>query len=310
MNQTATDTATMVDDPYFSRVSQWEAAERADPVFWSDDSGPWSPEETRAYREQGYLFKHQLFSESEADEMLAEADRLAAEASPGDYAVVAEPGSEVVRSVFRLHRTSEVFQRVFEDPRLVDAARQVLGSDVYVHQSRINYKPAFDGKEFFWHSDFETWHIEDGMPRMRAVSVSLFLTESNQFNGPLVVIPGSHEIYIRCEGATPEKHYEKSLRKQEYGVPPRDAMQMLVDRGGMAAPTGPAGSALFFECNTMHGSAGNISPHPRGNLFAVYNSVENEVTDPFGDRPPRPDYLAEREVVPIGGSRQEASKPR
>lgn len=310
MSQTQTDTASTVDDPYFSRVSQWQAVDREDPVLWSDRSGPWSPEEARLYCKDGFRFKDRLFSESEAAEMLSEADRLAAEASPGDYGVVTEPGSDVVRSVFRLHRTSDLFQRVFEDPRLVDAARQILGSDVYVHQSRINYKPTFDGKEFFWHSDFETWHVEDGMPRMRAVSVSLFLTESNEFNGPLVVIPGSHQTYIRCEGITPEKHYEKSLRKQEYGVPSRDAMQMLVDRGGMVAPTGPAGSALFFECNTMHGSAGNISPHPRVNLFVVYNSVENAVTDPFGDRPPRPDYLAERDIVPVSKVQRDGTKPR
>lgn len=300
MAQVQTDVATMVDDPYYSRVSDWEAASREDPVLWGEGSGPWSPEETQSYCQEGYRFKRGLFSDSEAAELLAESERLAAEASADDWGVVAEPDSDVVRSVFRLHRTNKVFRRVCHDPRLVDAARQVLGSEVYVHQSRINYKPAFDGKEFFWHSDFETWHVEDGMPRMRAVSVSLFLTESNEFNGPLVVVPRSHEIYIRCAGATPENHFEQSLRKQEYGVPSREAMRLLVERGGMTAPTGPAGSALFFECNTMHGSAGNMSPFPRVNLFVVYNSVENAVVEPFGARPPRPEYLAEREIKPIG----------
>lgn len=295
MSQLQTETLPMVDDPYFSRVSEWEAARREDPVLWGRNPGPWLREETRTYGKEGYRFKRGLFSASKTSQLRAEADRLAAEARSGDWGVVAEPSSDVVRSIFRLHRTSEMFRRVCEDARLVDAARQILGSDVYVHQSRINYKPAFDGKEFFWHSDFETWHVEDGMPRMRAVSVSLFLTESNEFNGPLVVVPRSHETYIRCAGATPENHFEQSLRKQDYGVPSREAMRMLVEQGGMTAPTGPAGSALFFDCNTMHGSAGNMSPFPRANLFIVYNSVENAVVKPFGDRPPRPEYLAERE---------------
>jgi hypothetical protein len=47
---------------------------------------------------------------------------------------------------------------------VVGPARQLLGSDVYVHQSRVNFKPGFNGQDFYWHSDFETWHAEDGMP--------------------------------------------------------------------------------------------------------------------------------------------------
>lgn len=52
--------------------------------------------------------------------------------------------------------------------RLLNVARQILGSEVYIHQFRANMKPGFLGKEFYWHSDFETWHVEDGMPSMRA----------------------------------------------------------------------------------------------------------------------------------------------
>lgn len=302
MSVTQSTVSTTVSDPYFSRVARWEAATRDDPVVWGEDedNGPWSRNEISSYEQDGFLFQRQLFDANEIEELSAEADRLAAEANPRDTGVVAEPHSNVIRSIFRLDRISPLFRRVIEDPRLIEAARQILGSDVYVHQSRINYKPAFDGKEFFWHSDFETWHVEDGMPRMRAVSMSLFLTDSNEFNGPLIVVPRSHEIYIRCAGATPENHYENSLRKQEYGVPSQDAMRMLVTRGGMTAPHGPAGSALFFECNTMHGSAGNLSPFPRVNFFVVYNSVENSLVEPFGDRPPRPEYLAEREFAPLG----------
>ncbi len=297
MTGTQSSTLHKTEDPYFSRVDEWEATPRVDPIIWQETShtGPWSGADLSAYQQDGFLFKRQLFDADEAAAMLTEADRLAKVANPHDEGVVAEPGSRIVRSIFRLHRISDLFQQICRDPRLVNAARQILGSEVYIHQSRINYKPAFDGKEFFWHSDFETWHVEDGMPRMRAVSISLSLTETNPFNGPLIVVPGSHQMFIRCAGQTPENHFEKSLRKQEYGVPSRDAMTMLVDQGGMAAPTGPAGSALFFECNTMHGSASNISPFPRTNLFVVFNSVPNAVCEPFGDQPPRPEYLAERE---------------
>jgi len=296
-------TLDMKTDPYHSRVAAaWEAAPRVDPVVWGGvdaTSGPLDPQRATDYDRDGYLLEDQLFSANETAGLLAEADRLAAEAEPGP-GVIIEPGSRAVRSLFRLHETNDVFRRVARDPRLLDVARQLLGGEVYVHQSRINFKPAFDGKEFFWHSDFETWHAEDGMPRMRAVSVSLFLTPSTEFNGPLLLVPGSHHTYIRCVGATPENHHEQSLKKQEYGVPSAEAMRMLVDQGGMVAAKGPAGSAVFFECNTMHGSAGNLSPWPRTNFFIVYNSVENALREPYGGTPPRPAFLGERDPKPVG----------
>src|SRR3546814_19751740 len=72
----------------------------------------------------------------------------------------------------------------------------------YIHQSRLNYKPGFKGKEFYWHSDFETWHVEDGMPRMRALSMSVLLAENTPHNGPLMLIPGSHQSFLTCVGET------------------------------------------------------------------------------------------------------------
>src|SRR5690606_18676180 len=116
-------------------------------------------------------------------------------------------------------------------------ARQILGGEVYLHQSRANLKPGFKGKEFYWHSDFETWHTEDGMPRMRALSVSIALTENYPFNGPLMLIPGSHKTFVACVGRTPENHYKQSLKRQELGTPDRESLKRLADRGGIVAPT-------------------------------------------------------------------------
>ena len=71
--------------------------------------------------------------------------------------------------------------------------------------------------------------------------------------------------------------------------------ERLTEQGGIAAPTGPAGSAVFFDCNTMHGSNGNITPYPRSNAFFVYNSVENTLQDPFCGLKPRPEHIATRQ---------------
>jgi ectoine hydroxylase len=186
------------------------------------------------------------------------------------------------------------------EPRVAGRARQILGSDVYVHQSRVNYKPGFKGKDFYWHSDFETWHAEDGMPRMRAVSISIALTENFVHNGALMIMPGSHMTFVSCVGETPADHYKESLRGQEIGTPDPDSLGMLAGKHGIDLFTGPAGSATMFDCNCMHGSNGNITPFPRSNIFVVFNSIENACDEPFAAPSRRPDFIAARDFTPVG----------
>jgi ectoine hydroxylase len=291
-------------DPYYSRVGQsWELAERVDPVVWPSadaaEAGPLAADQLARYERDGFLVRPGLFSPEEVRAIRAEADRMAEAADPGRDDVIVEPDSDAIRSLFRVHRSRGPLGRLCAEPRLARVARQLLGDDIYVHQSRINFKPAFEGKSFPWHSDFETWHLEDGMPRMRALSASILLTDNTEHNGPLLLVPGSHRRYVRCVGETPDDHFRQSLRNQAYGVPSREALSALVDSGGIASVTGPAGTVVFFDCNVMHGSAGNITPLPRHNIFVCFNSVTNRLVEPFAGTRPRPDFLAERESLSL-----------
>jgi ectoine hydroxylase len=211
--------------------------------------------------------------------------------------VVCEPDSGDIRSIFALHRQSKVMHRLAADERLAGLASFLLGEDVYIHQSRLNYKPGFRGKEFYWHSDFETWHAEDGMPRMRALSMSVLLTDNEPYNGPLMLMPGSHNTFVGSVGETPDDNYKSSLKVQETGVPDEESMTRLYEEYGLETPTGPAGSVLIFDCNTMHGSASNISPLPRSNAFFVFNAVSNRLVAPFAAKKPRPEFIGARKHV-------------
>jgi ectoine hydroxylase len=59
-------------------------------------------------------------------------------------------------------------------------------------------------------------------------------------------------------------------------------------------PTGPAGSIVVFDCNTMHGSYDNLSSDHRMNLFIVYNARSNALEAPFAAQRPRPEFIAAR----------------
>jgi ectoine hydroxylase len=285
-------------DRYASRTDRSAAiVARHDPVVHGDGryANALSDEQVLAYDRDGLLMLENLLPPAEVQALVAEVTRMARDPDIGQREEsITEPGSNAVRSIFMVHQLSPVISRLARDPRLINVARQILGSEVYVHQSRANMKPGFKGKEFYWHSDFETWHVEDGMPSMRALSCSVLLTDNNPCNGPLMLIPGSHRHFISCVGETPQDHYKQSLKKQEYGVPDPVSLQLLVEQGGIRAMTGKAGSVVFFDCNTMHGSNSNISPWPRSNVFMVYNSVENVLGSPKYGLSPRPEHIASR----------------
>ncbi|MGG6314372.1 ectoine hydroxylase [Paenibacillus macerans] len=299
MNETGTtQNVDLAKDLYPSRIHaepQW--LPRQDPVVyskWSAESSI-SKEQSEFYEMNGYLFMERFFDEKELSGYQEEARRLqgASREQRADE-IIREPGGEEVRSIFAIHRSQPVFRELSRHPKLLAVIEYLLGGAAYIHQSRINYKPGFTGKEFYWHSDFETWHVEDGMPRMRALSCSIALEDNYYFNGPLMVVPGSHQIFIPCVGQTPENHYKDSLRKQQYGVPDQASLTELVKRYGIETPVGKAGSVLLFDCNIMHGSNSNITPYPRSNVFTVYNSVENKVVQPYSGQKPRPEYIATR----------------
>lgn len=284
-------------DLYPSRISSKPAIlQRKDPVVHGSASeGPLDADQLAFYENNGYLFFEHFFSENEVQSLREELQRVWQESRDSDEKhVIREPESREIRSVFAAHRNNLVFRELSQHPRIVNMVKQILGSPVYIHQSRINYKKGFNGKEFYWHSDFETWHVEDGMPYMRALSCSIALEDNDDFNGALMVIPGSHHYFISCVGETPENHYEQSLRRQEYGVPDHESLTWLVQKFGITTAAGPAGSILLFDCNLMHGSNSNITPFPRSNIFFVYNSVENQLVEPFSGLKPRPEYIATR----------------
>ena len=285
------------DDPYPTRLEEERWLAREDKVLWSDwrPDAPISARQAESFAEDGYLVLRDIFTPSEIAALAAESDALrSGERDLLEGSLITEPGSDEVRTVFMLPEQSAVFANLARDRRLAGIASFLLGDDVYVHQSRLNYKPGFNGKEFYWHSDFETWHAEDGMPRMRAVSASLLLTDNDALNGPLLLMPGSHKHFIACAGETPDDNYRSSLKRQEVGVASPEALTRLAQERGIDAATGPAGTLVLFDCNTMHGSPGNITPYARSNAFFVFNAMSNQLVALFAAAKPRPHFLAHR----------------
>ncbi|BBY84814.1 ectoine hydroxylase [Mycolicibacterium tokaiense] len=271
---------------------------RIEPTVWATEfSGPLDAGALETMDRRGYLLRPSTVGPDWIPPLTQELERIGS-ALGDDPRIIREPGGSV-RSIFQPHLLSEVIEEVLGLDTVLPVARQLLGSDVYLHQARINVMPGFVGTGFYWHSDFETWHAEDGMPSMRAVSCSISLSDNFPYNGALMVMPGSHRTFYPCVGQTPADNHRNSLVKQELGVPDRATLTEAATRFGIDQAVGTAGTGLWFDSNLMHGSGSNITPFPRSNVFLVFNSVENQLGHPYAAASPRPEYLAAREVQPL-----------
>ena len=264
-----------------------------------------SEEQVKTYEQEGYLFLSNYYSAAEVNVLKAELLKVFNEDTPKR---VLEKERGLVRSVYGSHQTNEVFNQLSRHPRIVEPAQQLLGSEVYVYQFKINAKAAFGGDMWEWHQDYIFWKKEDGLRSERLASIAIFLDDVNEFNGPMFIIPGSQAEGVIDRSAQP---VDKVLSYQVYENSPawisnltadlkysldRETVANLVSKYGLFAPKGPAGSALFFHSNLVHASSNNISPFDRTVVIVTFNSVENV---PEWREKPRPDFIVSHDATPV-----------
>ena len=175
---------------------------------------------------------------------------------------VREKTGDAVRTNFAAHLYSYPFAKLARHPRMVEPIKQLFGEDVYMHQFKINGKLAFDGDVWQWHQDYGTWMNDDQMPEARAMNVAIFLDEVNEFNGPLMFIPGSHKLGV-LDAQHDTTHHQLSAVDDQ----PRHHHASWSTRGGIVAPKGPAGSMILFHGCLVHASTSNLSPWNRVSVY-------------------------------------------
>ncbi len=244
-----------------------------------------TPQQLEEFDRTGYLFFPSLFTPPEVKTLTDEVPRL--------YAMdrienVREKDSNAVRTNFAAHLYSEPFARLARHPRMVEPVEQLFGEKLYMHQFKINGKAAFTGDVWQWHQDYGTWLNDDLMPEPRAMNVAIFLNEVNEFNGPLMFIPGSHKLGVLEAGHDTTTTSYPLWTINEHNI------RTLVEKGGIVAPKGPAGSMLLFHSCLVHASTSNLSPWDRVSVYLSLCAVSNHIR-----RFKRPEYIAHRDFRPI-----------
>ncbi len=144
-----------------------------------------------------------------------------------------------------------------------------------------------------WHQDYGTWINDDMMPEPRAMNVAIFLDDVNQYNGPLMFIPGSHKRGVLKAG------HDLTTTSYPLWTIDNQLIRQLVERaggreGGIVSPQGPAGSMILFHGCLVHSSTSNLSPWNRVSVYLSLCAVSNHIR-----RFKRPEYIAHRDFTPI-----------
>jgi ectoine hydroxylase len=237
------------------------------------------------YERNGFLFFPSLLSQAEMSVIRRELDVIAA--TPRRE-IVYEKDGKTLRSIFNMHAYNEAFARLVRHPKVVEPVRALLGEPIYVFQIVLNFKEKFGGDDWPWHQDYPTYHFDDGMREPKVVNTLIFVDEINEFNAPLMLIPGSH----KCHFPLPDINTTQTSYPARW-LPPR-FFETIARENGIVAPKGPAGSVIFAHTNIIHGSVKNMSPWGRALISLTINAVSNAAR---GSR--RPDYIVPNDRTPL-----------
>jgi ectoine hydroxylase-related dioxygenase (phytanoyl-CoA dioxygenase family) len=202
------------------------------------------------YEDNGYLLVPGVFDAGEVEEMREALARIL-ETVEGTAADQNHRWSGVDESLqlkgfHDLQYHDAVFTRMVAHPRLVEVLTDLIGPNVQLHHSKMLVKPPEQGAPFPMHQDYPYFPHE----RHSVLAASVHLDETDEANGCLHVIPGSHKLGpLAAEGEAHTVDYPL-----ESGTPCH------------ASP----GDVLFFNYLTIHGSGVNASDRTRRNVLFQY----------------------------------------
>jgi ectoine hydroxylase-related dioxygenase (phytanoyl-CoA dioxygenase family) len=155
-----------------------------------------SPEEINAFARDGYLVRERLFHGEQLERGAEALDAIVAVESrdPGaERGTSRSFGGLFLRHLMDKHQD---FLDLLRYQPLLSVARAMLGPQVQVRglSARVIH-PGLPGQETHWH--FHQRLIPDPVPpffsRPQTIDALIYIDDADDRNGPLLVVPGSHE---------------------------------------------------------------------------------------------------------------------
>src|SRR6185312_7142152 len=165
------------------------------------------------------------------------------------------------------HLSRAVRDYYFEGP-MVDVATQVVSPNIKGATSQLTFKLRGNTKPVQWHQDNGYGQLNP----TNSISCLTALDDTDQANGCLWIIPGSHKRGQLQHGQGKDSAEGKFRAEQT----------MEVDESTAIPISMKAGDCLFFHGWTLHKSEGNFSERDRRILFFRYADADAVEVDKGG----------------------------
>jgi len=218
-----------------------------------------------AYQNDGFIVVPDVFSASEIAELRAVTEefvRASATVAANDEIYDLEDSHSAaeprVRRIKTPHAHHDAYQRASRHPAVVAILEELWGSVRY-DTGKLNLKSAGYGAPIEWHQDWAFYpHTNDDL-----AAVGIMLDDFTMENGPMMVIPGSHQGPI-YDHHGPDGCFCGAI----------DPVSARLDLGQAVPCLGKAGSITIHHVRAVHGSATNFSGADRRFLLFQYRAAD------------------------------------
>ena len=202
------------------------------------------------YHRQGYLAGFQIFEENQCSRFLELYWRLRK----------LLPSGMSTQEMDWWHATDNELWELCKHPKILDYVESILGPDFFLWGTQFFSKEPGDGKTTPWHQDAFYWPL---FPH-KAVTVWLAFSDSDEGNGAMMVVPGSHRAG--------KLKYRKTTQDS-------DVLDMVLEHGEFRESDAvplilKGGQVSLHDDNIIHGSAPNHSERLRCGLTMRYSAGE------------------------------------
>lgn len=227
---------------------------------------------TQAQREhyfrEGYILLEKIIGDewirklrAATDELVERSRKVSKSDTIFDLEPTHRPDAPRLRRVSNPVEHHPVFWEYCTKSPLGDIVADLVGPDVKFHHSKLNYKWAQGGEEVKWHYDISFWPHTNYSP----LTVGTYIYDCGLDNGPLGVLPRSHEIEPMLSQFDQQGRWTGCLREEDVAK---------LDLSKAVYLTGPAGSLTLHNCRTLHASPKNLSDTGRPLLLFTLTSAD------------------------------------
>jgi ectoine hydroxylase-related dioxygenase (phytanoyl-CoA dioxygenase family) len=222
-------------------------------------------DQIQRYDRDGFIVVENILSPDEIAELRAVTDDYvdnARHVTENDAVYDLEPGHSAerprVRRIKAPHRQHDAYARTVTHPRILAVLKQLIGPAIHFDMSKLNLKEPGGGAAVEWHQDWAFYPATND----DLCAVGVMLDDCAMQNGPLLIIPGSHRGPV----------YDHHANGRFCGA--IDAGTPGIDWAAAQPAIGPAGSISIHHVRAVHGSAPNVSDHPRRLFLLQYRAAD------------------------------------